>query len=230
MAGINALMTELSKEKNLWRVYVSSLKIKLNYSYIYFSIFFSLVIAWSASTFSTTSKIADNLLAFSLLIFPNCISTLGFLLAGFSFFATVTDKTLFSKMAQKTHLETGLSYLKYNFYIFMRVFFEYLVFLIFTLITIVCASKDLGLRDFIKLYFLPPFELAIYSLSLFVGIYYGLSLYIILQLASFIYNVLAVVITNIKWEIKKEHELKVEENQSSNLSDYCYSFDTNQIK
>lgn len=59
---------------------------------------------------------------------------LGFLIAGFTIFATVSDKSLFITMAKARHEKSGLSYLKYNFFALMYVFIAYLGFAILCLL------------------------------------------------------------------------------------------------
>ncbi len=71
------------------------------------------------------NKLSGNLFALT-------IAILGFLIAGFSIFATVTDNKLLVKLAKAEHDETGQSVFKYIFFSFLSVFIVYLISLSFS--------------------------------------------------------------------------------------------------
>lgn len=60
--------------------------------------------------------------------FSFSINTLGFLIAGFTIFATISKPRMMLAMMWHTNKETGLPTLKYNFFAFMQVFIAYIVF------------------------------------------------------------------------------------------------------
>ena len=121
---------ELFDEKNLWQVYVrarrltgskfnhwatrlGTLLILVTISYgMYFSeprlITPTDIIAWVREWSSTGISFAT--------------STLGFLIAGFSIFASVTNKKLFIALAHLDYRDTGVSRLKFIFFNFIVVF------------------------------------------------------------------------------------------------------------
>ena len=57
------------------------------------------------------------------------ISILGFLIAGFTVFATITKPELFIAMAKKENEKYHIDYLRYSFYSFMQVFIHFMLFL-----------------------------------------------------------------------------------------------------
>ena len=140
------ILQDLLREKSLWAVYVRSRSIQFsllnNAAGVIVAIAIGVASCWSASM----ANVADHLSALSVLAFNTSISLLGFLLAGFSFFATVSDKSMFCRMAEVQHKESGLSYLKYNFYVFMRVFFEYSVVAVVSFLLAVILQPDSGTR------------------------------------------------------------------------------------
>ena len=54
---------------------------------------------------------------------------LGFLIAGFSIFSSITKPEIFAALAKLDHKETGLSRLQFIFFNFLLVFIHYLAFL-----------------------------------------------------------------------------------------------------
>jgi hypothetical protein len=222
------VLSDLLKEKTLWEIYRQSWRIKLSTFNCWASIVVGLAIAVVSGMTSTTFSPISNLLASIASVgFGASVSLLGFLLAGFSFFATVSDKLLFSRMAESPH-ECGLSYLKYNFFVFMRVFVEYLVFAVLSLVVLVCFQKDAPVGEHIAevldaaswppRFWLPGTPSAMIG-SLLLGAYLGLFVFILLQLKSFIFNINHVVMTNIRWSLENEYLKKnseAEEDSSKN--------------
>ncbi len=140
------ILQDLLREKSLWAVYVRSRSIPFsllnNAAGVIVAIAIGVASCWSASM----ANVADHLSALSVLAFNTSISLLGFLLAGFSFFATVSDKSMFCRMAEVQHKESGLSYLKYNFYVFMRVLFESSAVAVVSFLLAVILQPDSGTR------------------------------------------------------------------------------------
>ncbi len=204
----NRRLADLLKEKSLWQVYKASHKIPFSRFNIGFGLSLSVATMLFAFRAKSDSVLADQLLAFATTSFSFGIAQLGFLLAGFSFFATVADKEMFCRMAERDHAESGLSYVKYNFFVFMRVFVEYLAFSVLSLFLMVMLTKGLGVREgLVSLLRQSPVErhfLATAALGIFVG---GM-MYLLLQLASFIFNIFHVVMTSIRWALQKEYETK----------------------
>ena len=199
---------ELFDEKNLWQVYVrarrltgskfnhwatrlGTLLILVTISYgMYFSeprlITPTDIIAWVREWSSTGISFAT--------------STLGFLIAGFSIFASVTNKKLFIALAHLDYKDTGVSRLKFIFFNFIVVFLHYLSFL--------------GLCLFVKLFFGPsgPLSLIVQDAiggclrleetlvlisALIIGTWF---IAIVLMLKSFIWNLYQAVLLAIATE------------------------------
>ena len=141
---------DLLKEKKLWDIYLSSRRIP----YSRFNVITTLVIilllvlkVWCCNT--TIDETIETIRRFGELGLNITLNTLGFLLAGFTIFATVSQPLLLVSMAKINHPDSGLSYLKHNFFIFMRVFIYYLTFAAFCLLIISSLLKSLvrGLPD-----------------------------------------------------------------------------------
>jgi ABC-type multidrug transport system fused ATPase/permease subunit len=120
-------------------------------------------------------------------------------------------------MAEHTHAGSGLSYLKYNLFIFMRVFAEFLIVCIASLALVVLLQPSSAVRESLALLVAdldwPPYvqiswpfgtTMLSFALSVFVAWF----VYVLMELGSFIFNVHHVVMTNVSWELLQE---KVEE-------------------
>ena len=199
---------ELFDEKNLWQVYVRARRLTgSNFNYwatrlgallilvtISYGMYFSEprlitpteIIAWVREWSSTGISFAT--------------STLGFLIAGFSIFASVTNKKLFIALAHLDYRDTGVSRLKFIFFNFIIVFLHYLSFL--------------GICLFVKLFFGPsgPLylivqdaiggclrleEILVLISALIIGTWF---IAIVLMLKSFIWNLYQAVLLAIATE------------------------------
>jgi len=216
-----AVLDDLLKEKNLSAIYKESRKIPFSKSNIFAGLFVWGIVTYHSSMTSNFDSIANQLLSLASIAFSTSIGLLGFLLAGFSFFATIFDKSLFFQMAKISHDKSGLSYLKYNFFTFMRVFCEYLVFSIISLLLIAFCQNNSFCRQWIfdtlsnmnwhhRLRFLAAPD--IFCISMIFGLFCGSFVYLIMQLKSFIFNIYHVVMTNIRWSLEEAY---LEQNKTS---------------
>ena len=199
-------LKDLLKEKSLWKVYITSRRIAFSKINIGAGLLVAFAVTVPALRAKSTTVLADQLLVFATMGFSLCIAQLGFLLAGFSFFATVADKEMFCRMADTTHEASGLSYLKYNFLVFMRVFVEYLVFCMACLGLMVLLTKDIGLREAVSEWLGNSQKAKQWITASSFGFFIGCVVYLLMQLASFIYNIYHVVMTSIRWALQKDYE------------------------
>ena len=102
-------------------------------------------------------------------------------------------------MATKLHEESGLSWFKYNFFVFMRVFIYYLVFAALCLFVILFCDASSGIARVTDLSPEPAFTKTTLVRAAFVMIGTGLY-FIVIQLKSFVFNVYHVVATWVRWE------------------------------
>lgn len=191
---------DLTNEKKLWDIYIASKRIPFSrFNAISTAIIFMLLVVNSwfttqpiAETIELVRKLSETGLAVTL-------STLGFLLAGFTIFATVSQPSLSLRMAEIPHPVSGLSYLKHNYFIFLRVFIYYLLFSILCLLIVMFGHKG-GLMPLLVSFSSYPDEVkfAVVKASyvlLFTGYYF-----LIMQLKSFIFNIYHAVMTSLRWK------------------------------
>jgi len=191
---------DLMKEKRLWDIYLASRRIPFSrFNTITTLMVFIVLIV---NSWLTTQSISDTILVvreFSGTGLATSLSTLGFLLAGFTIFATISQPNLSLRMAEIINPESGLSYLKHNYFVFYRVFIYYLAFSIFCLFIIMFGHKG-GLISLLVLY--SPYSdcvkyavIKIAYVLLFTGYYF-----LIMQLKSFIFNIYHAVMTSLRWK------------------------------
>jgi len=229
------ILQDLLREKSLWAVYLRSRSIPFswlnNAAGAIVGVSVGIASCWSIGV----DNVADHLSSLSVLAFNTSISLLGFLLAGFSFFATVSDKSMFCRMAEVQHKESGLSYLKYNFYVFMRVFFEYSVMAVVSFLLVVVLQDNSGTRRVLFQFLdatLSP-RVSTWVLSGILGLLAGCFAYLLLQLKSFIFNVFHVVMTSIRWALEDEYsraDAIVAEDTNSAPQDPLHIDDESQAK
>lgn len=191
---------ELTREKKLWDVYLASRRIPFSrFNFIStFAVFILLIlnVAFSRESLSDTLELVREMASSG---FSISLSTLGFLLAGFTIFATVSQPSLSLSMASVTNQTSGLSYLKHNYFIFLRVFIYYVVFCIFSLSIIIFGHVG-GLASTIVNLTPNPDPLKFFIVKaayvlLFTGYYF-----LIMQLKSFIFNIYSSVMTSLRWK------------------------------
>ena len=212
---VDQIQADLLKERSLWSVFRESLRIKRSKRNVIASVVGGTLAFVITIPESRAGILASQLHALSSIVLGATVSLLGFLIAGFSFFATVSDKAMFCRMAELTHKDSGLSYLKFNLFIFMRVFTEYLVMSLLMLVSVFIFAPDSAPRSTIRRWTLDltwpcflninhPMDAALLAIGLSVVV--GLFVYLLMELGSFIFNVYHVVMTTVAWELRREAE------------------------
>lgn len=135
-------------------------------------------------------------------------STLGFLIAGFTVFVTVTKLEIFVTMAKIEYESSGESYLKYNLVQFMTVFAHYIAYVFICVCFALFAQRD-GLISILIGKALNASDCVwkvglIYKapVSAVLVVFGAWSIYLVLLLKSFVYNTFQVITTTIRWELE----------------------------
>ncbi|WP_411386740.1 hypothetical protein [Pseudomonas sp. MPB03] len=190
----------LMDEKSLWAIYVKARRIPFSSFNFWttFTVFILVVLQYCMLEISLDEKL-KIVREFSSMALGVVVSVLGFILAGFTIFATISQPDMLVAMSKYRHEKSQLSFLKNNFFIFMRVFIYYLVYTVFCLLVIVFAIKG-GLVH--KIVQLSPISWKITEWLVgmaYVALYTGM-FFLLMQLKSFIYNVYHTVMTAIRWK------------------------------
>ncbi|EPF6144398.1 hypothetical protein LJQ30_001646 [Acinetobacter baumannii] len=201
-------MGTLLKEKNLRMIYKESRAIPLSNFNLFFPfiigiIIFIFLIYGDISIEESYNKI-ESLVSF---LFSSLFSTLGFLIAGYTIFCTITPLDLQKKMIEYTDQKTNLPFFKRVHFTFIRVFiyfliFSFALFIIFLFkgininsINMIIESKTLDLI----------FKYTNYLIITFLTI--GTT-FLFCELSSFIFNIYNSIATTIHWSINNQSNPK----------------------
>ena len=139
--------------------------------------------------------------------FAFATSILGFLVAGFTVFVTITKVDIFVEMAKREYEVTGESYLKYNLNAFMLAFVHYIAFVFICFCVQIFGQSGgpaacmLELATSFSPRFAPVVRAGVAS-TLFT-LMCAWSVYVVLLLKSFIFNTYQVVTTVVRWELER---------------------------
>jgi hypothetical protein len=208
---------QLTAEKNLFQLY------KLTYifptsrfnmiSTFLVGVCFLSYLSWIQPRGGEAGLLLKEILKFGISLVP---SILGFLIAGFTVFVTVTKPGVFSAMAKKEYYKTGQSYLKYNLSAFMLAFSHYIAYLALCVLLIYFGQPNGPLTQIAKwLSSLGVCNTTISYNTLVSACAIAFACwtwYLVMLLKSFIYNVYQVVVTSVRWDLEEEARLKTGSN------------------
>lgn len=198
---------ELLKEKSLWQIYCQSRALRSSSN---FNAYATLMVVGILATYAwltpeSAKELAERTREIAADGFAFATTILGFLVAGFTVFATVTKPDLFVFMARTRHKQSGLPWVKYNFFKFMEVFYVYIVFAGMCL-GVRLLAKPSGALTLLINSTSDPATTKLYLAKIGFVLLGGVFIYTLLLLKSFIYNVYHVVMTSIRWEMEKPQD------------------------
>lgn len=197
--GYNFDPNELTKEKTLWDVYLLSRRIRSSrfntiatiITIIVLSIYSFYFQSDIASLLGETRMLANLTLNLSATI-------LGFLIAGFTIFATLSKPRMLLKMMEVVHKPTGMKFLKYNFVAFMRIFIYYLAIMSISIVMVLVGNKN-GMAYRYAMCF-PEGIMISCNLIKIAYVIIGTSLTLmVLLLKTFIFNIYSIVMNQLRW-------------------------------
>ena len=159
------------------------------------------LIAFINGYFLTSQQLYEVLTTTSGSLFGILITTLGFLVAGYTIFCTVIPIDLQKQMSSSFDKDTGLSYFNLFHFLFLRVFFYFVVF-----------SGFLFLVNFFQgstgLIFLLIENHCFFFMINLIGYTFiaGMTIFILMELMSFIFNIFESVRTTLYWENGKDNQ------------------------
>ncbi|MBR7990748.1 hypothetical protein KDX04_33445 [Burkholderia cenocepacia] len=200
---------DLEKEKSLWQLYRLARNIPRSRSEIaIMSVGAILMLGYVLSTYADYPDILNQVRSIVSDGLNFVASILGFLVAGFTIFVTITKTEVFVAMAKKRHsVFEGLTWFKYSMAVFMYVFAHYFAFIVVAYVVKICLAVG-GPAHLARMLLLKYW---IYADRLVWGVTAGLlvslflwMLHLVLLLKGFIYNIYAVVTTVVRWELEQE--------------------------
>ncbi|WP_125206344.1 hypothetical protein [Capsulimonas corticalis] len=191
----------LTEEKDLWDIWVQIRHIKeskFNVSSTWLIVFLNVL--YAVYTPESTHVLADKVRSWSDLGLNFGASLLGFLIAGFTIFATLVKPELFLQMAQHIDKKTGLSYLKGSFFRFIKIF-TVILFFIFTCYLVKAFALPSGLLSiFVNRVLIDPGECKRYLAQIGIVFVSSVFFYMVVLVQSFIFNVYHSIMTSLRWE------------------------------
>lgn len=203
---------DLQREKSVWALYKTSWKFKPNAFNLLTATASTIPVVWYL--FLTwpdpipVLKLARAIVGLGVSLAP---SILGFLIAGFTIFVTVTRVEIFSEMANYAKDESDESYLKYAFLGFMVVFIHYLSYLFIVVLLLMLGTEKgvfYGICKFMydqgfKSYIASALVISTVTLSFW-------TIYLVLLLKSFVFNTYEIITTIVALEMSKPNNSKEE--------------------
>lgn len=193
---------ELTKEKSLYDVYLLTKVIKINSFDFYLTIIIFLLLSINSVCLSSSKELLDSIRTWVPLTFSFTTTTLGFLIAGFTIFATINKPDLFLALMSIKHPDYNMSYLKYVYGVFMRVFIHFITWSIVYLFIIMFGQHN-GLISKIANGLMIPYEAKIIAVKLTYIIIGCSAIYLVLSIKTFIFNIYTMLMQTLRWEMIK---------------------------
>lgn len=214
---------QLTAEKNLFQLY------RLTYSFpisrfnaistVLVGICCAAYLSWVRPGGSEAGVLLKETLKLGISLVP---SILGFLIAGFTVFVTVTKPGVFSAMAKKEFAQSGQSYLKYNLSAFMLAFAHYVAYLGACVLLIYFGQPNgpltqitLWLASLVTRNASVAYNTMVSACAVAFACW---TWYLVMLLKSFIYNVYQVVVTSVRWDLEDEAKAKATSSSSAHSS------------
>ncbi|WP_407488725.1 hypothetical protein [Acinetobacter baumannii] len=182
------------KERNLWQIYRESRVIPISKINKYITLLILLIAILNGITLST-SELYEVIKITSGSLFGVILTTLGFLVAGYTIFCTVLPLELQKQMMDTIDEETNLTYIKKFHFLFLRVFFYFVVFSgILFIINFFQGSSGLIFK-------LTSNNCVLFALNFVVYCFIiSFTIFLLTELMSFIFNIFESVRSALNWE------------------------------
>lgn len=188
-----------TKEKSLWAIFLQSRRIPTNKFNV---ITTALVLVLSISTVWLSPQPAGQTAQFvregAALGFNASLAVLGFLVAGFTIFATISNPNMLVRMGGMRHADSGLSWLKHTFFVLIRVFIYYLSFTVFCFFIIFFGAES-GLLVSVLEFAPYPNEIKFVLIKGAFVLLVSWQYFLLVQLKSFIFNIYHSVVAALRW-------------------------------
>lgn len=145
---------------------------------------------------SDVSLISGNVVTYSTSLIGWSVSILGFILAGYSIYSTLTDKELNLALASVEQPVYGMSYLAYTHAVFIKVIIE------ITAVCLIAYIIQVFVDSSLFYFFLKEGSGCQYftcSTAILLSTLQALFVYVLMSCLVFIYNVYHSIMTSIRW-------------------------------
>ncbi|WP_028108885.1 hypothetical protein [Ferrimonas futtsuensis] len=207
MTDSNSDLSELTSESNFWKLYIIIRRIKSGTDTKVISLLsFILIFLLNVNTEGDVVYLSDEIQKVSGNIIGWSVSIVGFILAGYSIYSTLSDKEFQLSMSKFHDKKNGVSHLKSSHCVFIKVVVDIISLTLITYLYSLFMKTDIPMQ---------ASNVFVFGVSVYkVYLYFTLSLLqsffvlILLMCKSFIYNVYHSIMTSIRWygENKPEEE------------------------
>lgn len=195
---------ELLQEKSLLAVYASSRRMAVNRLNQVVTLLVTITLSvYVALTPEATHQIAERVRAITDYGFAFATSILSFLIAGLTIYLTVTKVEHMVLMASIRQKPSGLPWIKYVSFSFLRIMFVYVIYCAACICIKLFASPG-GLLTILASYTASPTEIKWWVASIGLVILGGATIHLVMLLQSFIFNIYNVSMTVLCLEMEKE--------------------------
>lgn len=193
---------DLTKERSLYDVYKLTKKIKVNSFDFYFTLLLVILLSINAFCLSSSPELISSIRQWTPLVFGFTTTTLGFLITVFTIFATINKPELFLSLMEYKHPLYGISYLKYVYGVFMRVFIYFIFWsVIYLLILLFGQENGLATKLLRALMFSHCTKVVgVQILYILVG---SSAVFLVLTLKTFLFNIYAMLMQSLRWEVER---------------------------
>jgi len=192
---------ELLAEKSLWDIWIklrrSIQESRFNKGFILmWAVFVGVHVGFStlhrSELLTQSRQLIESGLSFG-------ASILGFLIAGFTIFATMNRPEMLLAMASMPHKKSGLTWLKYAYFSLVEVFITYLVFVVAFFMARILIIQGGGMSALLNLTGISDVSKDWLARILF-WLLASTWMWTLLKLKSFVFNIYNVVVTGIAWD------------------------------
>lgn len=186
---------ELLKEKSLYEVYVASRRMPVSrLNQVGTAVVMALVSVFCWLSPDTYHLIAERVRTLSDYGFQFSTSILSFLIAGFTIYLTVTKTDLLIAMASHRHQQTGLPWVKYLSFAFLRIMIVYVAYCLYCIGIKILASPG-GLIPIVLAQVAQAETVKLWVARIGFVMLSGATVHLVFLLQSFIFNIYHVSLT-----------------------------------
>lgn len=194
--------SDLTKEHSLFDIYKATREIKINCFDYYLTLFIAIMLYINACWLSSPAEIISSIRQWSPILFGFTTTTLGFLITGFTIFATINKPELFLALMEIKHPKYNLTFLKYVYGVFMRVFI-YFIFWSVIYLVVILFGQEKGLSTKLAQALMMPHYLKSLGVNFFYVIIGSSAIFLVLTIKTFLFNIYTMLMQSLRWEMKK---------------------------
>lgn len=189
-----------TEEESLWQIYRKARRIRSSPFNLVTTLIVLVVVSlgafFSKQPAEELIRLVRELASFGM---NSTLTVLGFLVAGFTIFASVTNPYMLIRMGSVRHDESGLSWMKHSFFVLIRAFIYFVCYAVFCFFIVYLGAKGGVASVLISISPHPEaYRICVAKLA-FVILAVG-QFFLLMQLKSFIFNMYHSVVASLQWK------------------------------